>query len=303
MIGAFVSVISLNLTLTLVQDYNVIFKTLEITDASATTPIVVTSVGHGIPLGRLIHGVVSEVTGTEEANGLWVLTPLDADTFSLTAFDAQGNRVASVGVNAYTGGGQIQWAFPDGQILLGRRNKMLATMVATPRIVMIPTRGKAWTFEAYGGAAPSITALPRSPTPRGSPEQISMTEQPQLATELLTFEVYINASGPDYGDAISPDFADFDATQAIVHAFYAELFDAVGGLPRAKILQESWPSQDERQGAMTQRGQQWMGILEIEMPVRKVPIPFVPVGVVGEIIVQPVDPLEPDDLTVIDIST
>jgi hypothetical protein len=303
MIGAFVSIVSLNLTLSLVQDYGVVYKTLAISDVSITTPIVVTSADHGIPLGRLIHGVVTEITGTEEANGLWVLTPLDADTFSLTTFDAQGNPVESAGVNAYTGGGQIQWAFPDGQILLGRRNKMLATMVATPRIVMIPTRGKAWTFEAYGGAAPSITGLPRSPTDRGSPEQISMTEQPQLATELLTFEVYVNGCAPDYGAATpSPDFADFDATQALVHAFYAVLFDAVGGLPRAKVLQESWPSQEERQGAMTQRGQQWMGILEVQMPVRKVPIPFVPIGTTGEIIVQPKDPLVPDDLETIEIA-
>jgi hypothetical protein len=302
MIGAFVSVLSLNLTLSLVQDWGVVYKTLPITNATATTPIVITSAAHDIPLGRLIHGVVSNVGGVDEANGLWVLTPLDADTFALSTFDAQGLPVDSVGANTYTGGGQIQWAFPDGQILLGRRNKMLATMVATPRILFVPTRGRAWTFEAYGGAAPSITALPRSPTERGSPEQQTMTSEPQLATELLTFEVYVNGAGPDYGNALSPDFADFDATQAIVHALFAELYDAVGGLPRAKILEESWPSQEETQGAMTQRGQQWRGVLEVQIPVRKVPVPFVPIGVSGEIIVQPKDPLDPEDITTIEVA-
>lgn len=298
MIGAFVSILSLNLTLSLVQDWGVVYKTLPITAATVTTPIVVTSAAHGVPLGRLIHGVVTDVVGMTEANGLWVLTPLDADTFALSTFDAQGTPVPSVGVNAYTGGGQVQWAFPDGQILLGRRNKMLATMVATPRIVMIPTRARAWGFEAYGGAAPSIVPLPRA-TPRGSDEQQAMTATPQLATEFLTFEVFVNGSGPNYGNELAPDFADFDATQAIVHALYAELFDATGGLPRAKILEESWPSQEERQGAQTQRGQQWRGVLEVQMPVRKVAVPFVPVGTHGEIIVQPKTPLVPDDQTTI----
>jgi len=302
MIGAFVSILSLNLTLSLIQDYNVIFKTLPISNATATTPIVVTSVSHGIPLGRLIHGIVSGVTGAVEANGLWVLTPLDADTFALSAFTAQGIPVQSVGTNAYAGGGQIQWAFPDGQILLGRRNKLLATMVATPRIVMIPTEGAAWTFEAYGGAAPNITGLPFSPTDRGSDEQQAMGLGPEMATQLLTFEVYVNGSGPDYGNELQPDFADFDATQAIVHAFYAQLFHAVGGLPRAKILRERWPSQLESQGAMTQRGQQWMGVLQVQMPVREVPLQFVPIGTAADIIVEPKNPLVPDDQTTIHIT-
>ena len=37
-----------------------------------------------------------------------------------------------------------------------------------------------------------------------------MTSHPQLATQLLPFEVFVNGSGPDYGQALSPDFADLD---------------------------------------------------------------------------------------------
>jgi len=302
MIGSFVAILSLNLTLTLVQDYNVIYKTLPITNVSATTPIVVTAAGHGIALGSRIHGIITGVTGTE-GDGLWVLMPLDPDTFALSTFTTQGLPVQSVGTGTYTGGGQIQWAFPDGQILLGRRNKLLATMVATPRIVMIPSDGMAWTFEAYGGANPNITGLPFAPTDRGSDEQQAMGLGPQMATQLLTFEVYVNGSAPNYGaSAPDPDFADFDATQAIVHAFYAKLFHMVGGLPRAKILRERWPSQLESQGAMTQRGQQWMGILQVQMPVREVPLQFVPIGTSADIIVQPKNPLVPDDQTTIHIA-
>jgi hypothetical protein len=58
----------------------------------------------------------------------------------------------------------------------------------------------------------------------------------------------------------------------------------------------------ESQGAMTQRGQQWMGILQVQMPVRGVPIPFVPIGTSATIIVQPKDPLVPDDQTTIQIT-
>jgi hypothetical protein len=302
MIGALVAILSLNLTQALVEDWGVVYKTLPITNATTTTPIVVTSANHGVALASRIHGVVSGVVGTIEANGLWVLTPLDANTFSLTTFDAQGNLVNSIGANPYVSGGQVQWAFPDGQILLGRRNKNLTTMVATPRIVMIPTRGRAWDFEAYGGAAPSITGLPFAPTDRGSPEQQAMTLGPQQATEHLTFEVYINGSGPNYGNPLNPDFEDFDATQALVHAFYSVLFDLIGGVPRAKILEERWPSQEESAGSQTQRGQQWRGILEVQSPVRPVSGTFVPIGTHAEEIVQPVHPLVPDDQTTIVIT-
>src|SRR5438477_100936 len=83
-----------------------------------------------------------------------------------------------------------------------------ATMVATPRIVMIPTRGPAWVIEPYGGAQPDDL------TPaigRGSAQRQAMRAQPTLGTQNVTFEVFINGSGPDYGSPLSPDFADFDA--------------------------------------------------------------------------------------------
>lgn len=294
MIGAFVALLSLNLSLALVEDYGVIYATLPITNATTTTPIVVTSTAHQVPLGRLIHGVVSQVGGTVEANGLWVLTPLDADTFALSTFDAQGNVVNSVGVHAYTTGGQIQWALPDGQILLGRRNKMLATAVATPRIVMIPTNGRAWTIAPYGGAD-NATPI------RGHAEREAQATLPTLGTQFLTFEVFVNGCAPDFehGSPPSPDFADFDATQALSHALVWQLFDMLGTV---SILRESWPSQTERQGAMTQRGQQWCGLLEVELPVYKPALGFVPIGTSLEIVVEPADPLVPDDLTTIEIA-
>jgi hypothetical protein len=297
MIGALVSIISLNLTAVLIQDYGVIASTLTITDATVTTPIQIEVTNHGIAPGRVIHGIVSGVTGTVEANGLWVLTVVDANTLSLSTFTGQGIPVNSVGVHAYTGGGQVQYAFPDGSILLGRRNYQLATSVASPRIIFIPTDGRAWDFESYGGAAPSIVAA-TLPASRGSPEQQSMTLAPQLGTEFTTFEVHVHGSGPDYGNAVSPDFYDFDATQAIVFALYSVLFDA-SGPPRAKVLRETWPSQKVEAGTQTQRGQHWMGIIEMQQPVHRLPKQFAPIGVQGNFIVQPLNPASGDPTIIV----
>jgi hypothetical protein len=187
-------------------------------------------------------------------------------------------------VHTYLGGGQIQYAFPDRQILLGRRNVALSSAVASPRIVFVPTDGRAWGFEPYGGLGPA------PPQQRGSLEQQSQRLQPALATEFTTFEVYVTGSAPDYGaSAPSPDFADFDATQAIVWALYAAFFDAVGGPPRAKILHESWPSQKEDAASMLQRGQQWMGILELQQNVSKAPRQYVNIGTYVEMTVEPIN--------------
>lgn len=283
MIGAFVACISLNLVAMLVNA-GVEYRSIAITDATATTPIVVTSPAHGIPPQARVHAVVAGVTGTVEANGLWELTPLDADRFSLASYDAQGLVVDSVGVSPYAGGGTITWPLPDGRILLGRRYKLSATSVVSPRFVMIPTGGPGWEIDPYGGAAPSIVAAEVPPV-RGSAEQQSMTLSPQIATQRVTFEVYVNGSGPDFGHALDPDFADFNATQRLAHLFFGALFDALGG--RARVLSESWPSQTEAAASVLQRGQQWFGLVEAPMPVTLAPLEFAPIGVRATLDVRP----------------
>lgn len=278
MIGGLISLLSLNLTLSLVQASQVA-GSFTITNATATTPIAITCPAHGVPPGRVVHAVVSGVGGELEANGLWQLNPTDANTFTLSTFTAQGIPVQSVGVNAYTSGGVAQYAFPDFRILLGRRNVQFASAVASPRVVFVPTDGRAWSFEPYGGAgnAPAQS--------RGTVEQQAQTQQPQLATSFPTFEVYVTGSA----NPPSPDFGDFDATQAIVDALYAVVYNAVGGLPRGKILRDGWPSQVAAAGSATQRGQQWMGILELQHPVTVAPLSFVPSGVSLVMTVVPED--------------
>jgi hypothetical protein len=297
MIGALVAILSLNLTASLVQDFDVVAGTLPITGATVTTPITVTSPNHGVAPGFVRDAIVSGVVGTVEANGLWRLSVVDANTFSLSTFSPQGIPTPSVGVHPYISGGQIQYAFPDGSILLGRSNVALASAASTPRIVFVPTDGKAWNFESYAGAAPNI-APAKSPPVRGSLEQQSMALEPQKGTEYLTFEVYVSGTGPNYGNALSPNFYDLDATQALVFALWSVIFDATG--QRAKVLHESWPSQSKDAGTQTQRGQQWMGVIEFQEPVTQIPKQFVPVGVS---IVETVEPVNAgsSDATIITI--
>src|SRR5262249_16854312 len=52
-----------------------------ITTASNTTPIVITSVGHGLQTGDLV--TISAVTGNTTANGFFSVTRIDANSFSL----------------------------------------------------------------------------------------------------------------------------------------------------------------------------------------------------------------------------
>jgi hypothetical protein len=246
----------------------------------------------------VVHGIVAGVVGETEANGLWILTPLDPNTFSLSTLSPQGTPMASVGTNAYVSGGTISTAFPDYSILLGRRNLALATGVTSPRVVFVPTAGRAWDFESYAGAGPDLVPAV-FPNVRGSLQQQSMTTAPQVGTEFTTFDVWVHGSAPDYGaDAPSPDYGDFDATQALVFALVNVMFAQAGG--GFRILREDWPSQTVDAGSMTQRGQTWHGVLEVAQGAAMVPAQFVPIGVSAEIVVEPINPGNTDPV-VIDI--
>jgi len=65
-----------------------------ISNATNASPIVITSTGHGLITGASI--AVSGVNGNTAANGTWIITTIDANTFSLNG---------SVGNGTYTSGG------------------------------------------------------------------------------------------------------------------------------------------------------------------------------------------------------
>jgi hypothetical protein len=268
LIASLVTLLSLNLTANLLSAGTVAY-TYPITAASVTTPIQITCPNHGIPPQRVAHGVVSGATGMIEANGLWEASYVDPNTLSLASYSAQGVSSPSVGANPYTGGGSFYVAFPDWQILLGRRWIAAATAVASPRVVFVPTMGRAWDLEPYGG----VGGVGQLPAIRGTAEQQAEKLLPQLATEFATFEVYVTGSAP----TPDPDYGDFEATQALTQALYVVMFDAAGP-SRAKVLREEWPSQSIEAGSQTQRGQQMRLIVEFQIPVVREPLKYVPVG-------------------------
>lgn len=72
-----------------------------ITGASNAEPIVITSAAHGYKDGAVV--LIADVEGNTAANGVWVVTNSDANTFEL--YTTAG--VASVGNSGYTTGGVI----------------------------------------------------------------------------------------------------------------------------------------------------------------------------------------------------
>jgi hypothetical protein len=290
-----VAILSLNLTLALANAGQT-FKTFPITGATATTPIQVTSPAHGVPPGENVHGVVTGVVGETEANGLWELTVVDPNTFSLATYSAQGIPTNSVGTNAYVSGGQIAVAFPDYRILLGRRRVAMNTSVASPRIVFVPTNGRRWDFVPYGG----LGSAPRGQ--RGSLEQQSEKLQPNLGTKWRTFEVHITGCATDVATGQpDPDFGDFSAVDALESALFAVMFDAITPT-RFNWLAEKWPSQMVEAGSMSQRGQKSVHLVEFATPITPTPLSFVPDGTSLVFSVEPVNAAS-GDITVITVES
>src|SRR5258706_10762758 len=194
MIGALVALLSLEVTKRLVTA-GLVASSLTLTLVTATTPVVVTtSTPHR--LVRPVHAVVDGAGVTlQHANSegalvtdtVWVCTPTSASTLTLTSYTSQGAAVQSVGGGAYTSGGTVKLAFPDGSILLGRRNVAMQTAVATPRIVFVPMSSPAWQLDPYGGVIPPALAPTRKSAQTA--EQKTMLLQRQLTTERQRFEV------------------------------------------------------------------------------------------------------------------
>ena len=70
------------------------FETGSVTGATNASPIVITSAAHGISTGQAI--TISGVGGNTNANGNYIATAIDTNTFSLNG---------TTGNSAYTGGG------------------------------------------------------------------------------------------------------------------------------------------------------------------------------------------------------
>lgn len=77
-----------------------------ITGASFTAPIVITSNGHGLATGGIVK--VSNVAGNTSANGTWIVTVINANTFSLdgssgnATYTGSGTWVAGISTITYS---------------------------------------------------------------------------------------------------------------------------------------------------------------------------------------------------------
>lgn len=292
MIGALVSLLSLDMTRKLVESGR-IAKTLVIIGATNATPVVVeTSVPHGIPYGSPVHAVVSDVNGNEGANGLWVMTTVDTTHLVLTTFSSMGVKLNSIGTGDYVDGGMAQIGFPAGRILLGARTIAMQTAVATPRIVFIPLGSPEWVINPAGGVIPT----PMSPGRLANltDEQKFMLLNNQINTEASTFEVHVSgcATPPD------PVAGDFDETQAIYQSLYGSMYDMVGP-SRAKVLSAHWESQDANVGKLDIRGQRWVGIVQIYQYVTDNPLSFVPADTDGTLDVNFINGASTDSTIII----
>lgn len=291
MIGALVALLSLDVTRKLVAA-GYVASTLFISSASDASPVVITTaVPHKFQ--RPTHGIVQGVGGNAGANGTWVMTPTGPQTLTLTSFTLAGGTILSQGTGTYTSGGTIQTAFPDGSILLGRRNVAMQTAVATPRIVFVPMGSPEWGLDPYGGVIPAAT-VPRARASE-TDEQKLMKQSRQLATEVQTFEVHVTGSAVPS----DPDFGDFDVTQAIYQTLYGSMFNMISPA-RAIVKRGHWVSQDETIQTLDVRGQKWVGIVEIHQPVLDDALQFVSGSTDGTITVNFTDGASGDQ-TIIEV--
>jgi hypothetical protein len=285
-IGSLVALLSLDMTRKLVGA-GLVATTLAVAAVSGGSPAVVTlAAPHG--LVRNAHAVVTlpgvtlnrlDTEGVASADTQWVCTIVDATHLSLSTWTSAGQFVPSIPSGSYSGGGTVKIAFPDGSILLGRRNVAMATAVATPRIVFVPKGSGAWGLDPYGGNPPPAT-VPRRRSAETA-EQKFLKLQPQLATERQRFEVHVTGSATPS----DPDFGDFDATQFLYQSLYVSMFNMISP-DRGKIIGGSWESQGEEMQSLVTHGQKWVGVVEIAMPVVQEAVTFVNFGTSGTAVVM-----------------
>lgn len=129
-----------------------------ITGCTAATPPVVTSTAHGFSNGDVV--LISGIGGTLNANGIFVIAGVAANTFQLTDYNTGANVV---GTGAYTSGGTaINLGGPSN---LSTWASYSGALIGTPVALTSPTevQGVASaanvTFTAVSGAVVSAVAL------------------------------------------------------------------------------------------------------------------------------------------------
>ncbi|MBX9600420.1 MAG: hypothetical protein K2X35_05430 [Bryobacteraceae bacterium] len=156
-----------------------------ISGTSNASPIVVTAAGHGYATGNRVR--IDYVTGNTAANGVWTITVVDANTFSLNG---------SAGNGAHAGGGTAR-RFTGGLNAKEARGKLL-------RILTGKGRG-----HVYKIASNTATTLTIEGTWVEAPDATSrfITEEPEWLKVVDTSPVNVAAWTPSLIPEYSVDLA------------------------------------------------------------------------------------------------
>ena len=116
-----------------------------ITAASNASPISITAAGHGLSTGNRV--MIARVGGNTNANGVWVVTVVDANTFTLDG--SSGNA-------AYTSGGRV--------IKLGADSFLLDIPAAARVATSAALASKTFTAGVFDAADTVFTAASGDPS-------------------------------------------------------------------------------------------------------------------------------------------
>ncbi len=197
--------------------------TLDVLDASNTSPIVITVPANSLTIDddkigvragvKVLHVVIAGVTGNTAANNLneetlrnsaWYAVVTSPTTLALYDLDNNtGALVPSVGNGAYAGGGTVSKAFVEGAILVGREH--VSENSSPPRIVMIP-------MAVQDEAPTGFSAMTAAAFAEGERDRQRIS--PPIRTDLLWWEVHVWGGG---GVRFGPTLALAQAVKRAAH--------------------------------------------------------------------------------------
>lgn len=263
-----------------------------ITGATNATPIVVT-VGTrlGFPVGQQIHAIVSGVGGNANANGtrVAVVVSQSASTTSLALYeraDSEPSGLAPVaGSGAYTSGGTLVSAFPDGRVLLGPEH--VADQTAPPRIVVVPR------LSALRQANP-VTSRPI--------DLPKIMAAPPRYVDAITFDVHLWAARYVSGALASDPDWDWDALEALRGAWVYSLYDLC--LASVRYPGGTWSEAEDGSAKLDISGRRLLLQCTIDIPARPTPasVLVLPAGwgeIDASVVFAPSDPDGPQAIEVV----
>lgn len=184
--------------------------TLDVLDASNTSPIVITVPANsltvsddaiGVKVGRIYHVVIEGCLGNTAANKLdpkpqrneaWVAIATSPTTLELWDLDeSSGRLIASVGNGVYTSRGTVAKAFSDGLIRVGR--EFVSEQTAPPQVVFVP----AFVEDLPGNMTGAFSAAAFA---SGEPDRQRL--QGTFRGQRLWYEVHVWAQGAAFGPAM-----------------------------------------------------------------------------------------------------